>query len=616
MTGFEHLCMNCMSDTEGKSQCPHCGFSEDEPQPKDALPYRSILQDRYMIGCVKFSNSEGFTYIGFDMQKLSPVQIREFFPQEICARITDSSDIAVIAGNELAFDEYLNNFVTYQEAVAKFRDQPAILTVSDIFEENYTAYAISPWEESITLRYFVERSGGSLSWNAAWKLFMPVITAASAMYASGVGHYGISPDTLFIMQDGSMKLESFCSAAVRTADGGLQPDVVPGCAAAEQYDDNGKTNEYTDVYGMAASLFFVLTGVLPKAAPDRRKDPRLLLPSSTLRSIPPHVITALANALQVEPEGRTATFERFRAELSAAPTPTASLEETQNLRRIPSPYDDSVDREERAHREDEEENEGHSKSIPKFVWIVLICVAALVCLTVGIELYRSGHPQANNTRNALSVASSVSAGSGVSGASGGAASGAAGTASGASGNAAGQQTTAASGKTASSAQSALSSTASLAHSADSNQISVPNLLGKRFSSLGNTSDYQVVQTGKEFSDSIEEGCIISQTPPASSGKMVKGSAISVTVSQGKALRTLPGIAGKSYEDAKSAVASAGFVPDGKQQQYSDSVAKGAVIGYGDGLTAGSKLNYQYSVTIVISAGPKSTDDNTDDNDAG
>lgn len=605
MTGYEHLCMNCMSDTEGKSQCSHCGFSENEPQQKDALPYRTVLQERYMVGRVKSVNSEGFTYIGFDLQQLCAVQIREFFPREICARMVGSADIAVIAGNEVLFDELLSEFISYKEAVTKFREQPAVLSILDIFEENYTAYAVSPWADALMLREFVERSGGSISWNVAWKLIMPVISAVSAMYTSGVGHYGISPDTLLIMPDGSMKLGGFCSAAVRVSDGGLMPDLLDGCAAIEQYDVEAKLGEYTDVYGLAASLFFMLTGVLPKSAPERRKDPRLLLSSSTLRSIPPHVITALANALQVEPGERTATFERFRAELSAAPTATASLEETQNLRRIPSPYDDSVDREERAHREEEMEKE-EKKSIPKFVWIVLACVAVLVCITLGVVLYRASHAGAAGKTSGSSVAaSSLTPTSGiVSGAT-------------PSGNAVGTSTSgtadSASLKTTSvSSSSQVSSAVSNSASSNSGQIDIPNLIGKRFSSLSSTSDYQVVQTSKEFSDSIKEGCIISQTPQPGSGKMVKGAAVSVTVSRGKAMRTLPNIAGLSYADAKSAVEAAGFVPDGKMEQSSDAVAKDEVIGYGGGLTAGSQQYYQYSVTIVVSSGSQSTDDNGDD----
>ena len=50
MAGYENLCMNCMSDTAGKSECPNCGCQAGEPQAPHALPLRAVLQDRYIVG--------------------------------------------------------------------------------------------------------------------------------------------------------------------------------------------------------------------------------------------------------------------------------------------------------------------------------------------------------------------------------------------------------------------------------------------------------------------------------------------------------------------------------------------------------------------------------------
>ena len=215
------------------------------------------------------------------------------------------------------------------------RDYPAITQLYDIFEENNTAYTVAEWAESITLKYFVERSGGTIGWNAARQLFMPVLSALSTIHSRGMNHLGISPESLRIMQDGRMKLTEFCIPAVRMTGRELPPDLYGGCAALEQYEPGAPVGEYTDVYGFAASLFFALTGVMPQAALKRKEDPRLLIPSSLLKSIPPHVVSALANALQVSPQKRTPTFERLRAELSASPTVTI---ETASLHHIPPVY--------------------------------------------------------------------------------------------------------------------------------------------------------------------------------------------------------------------------------------------------------------------------------------
>lgn len=550
MTGFDNLCMNCMSDTNGKAECSNCGFSSAEPQTRHALPYRTRLQKRYIVGRAKKSNGEGITYIGYDTVLNIPIELREFFPQTLCERPDDGVDIRVIGGSEIIFDECLAAFLNYSREVAHMRELSAIVQIYDIFEENHTAYTVSEWNESITLRYFVERSGGNLSWNAARQLFMPVLSALSSMQAAGIRHLGISPDTLNIMQDGRMKLGSFCISAVRRMDTDLPPDLVPGCAAIEQYVMDYVPNESTDVYGFAASLFFALTGTIPQDALKRRTDMRLLIPTSIMRNLPPHVVTAMANALQVSPDKRTPTFERLRAELSAAPTVTATIEETQRIHRSsPEP----------------EEDDG-KKGVPNFVWVILTCVAALIVFTIVGIIWISN----TDKGDAATLASEAS-------------------------------------QVESAASDSVNATMDSVESTDPNLIEAPNLVGQIFqeqTESGTSSasqDYQVLLSSKQFSDTIPEGSIISQSPAAGT-KMAKGTAIVVVVSEGAAVRTLPPIAGKSLADASEAVTSAGFTPT-KTEEYSSTVEQGTIIGYKD-VKEGSQMAYGSQVVIVVSKGPE------------
>jgi len=552
MTGFENLCMNCMSDTNGKTECPNCGFSSAEPQMRHALPYRTKLQQRYIVGRAKKSNGEGITYIGYDTVLNIPIELREFFPQTLSERADSGESVRVIGGSEVTFNECLTGFLTYSREVAHMRELSSIVQIYDIFEENHTAYTVSEWNESITLRYFVERSGGSLNWNVARQLFMPVLSALSALHAAGIRHLGISPDTLSIMKDGKMKLGSFCIGAVRRMDTDLPPDMVAGCAAIEQYVMDYVPNEATDVYGFASSLFFTLTGTMPQDALKRRTDSRLMIPTSIMRSLPPHVVTAMANALQVSPDKRTPSFERLRAELSAAPTVTANIEETQRINKIAPPYTA------------EPEEESDKKGVPSFVWVILTCVAALIVFTiVGIIWISNSDPG-----GAAALASDTSQ-----------------------------------------VDSTDSSDALLSSGevSDSGQIAAPSLIGQNYEDLSASSaasgdsEYQVLlSTNKQFSDTIPEGSIISQSP-APGTQMAKGTAIVVVVSEGAAVRTLPSIAGKTLAEASTAVTSASFVPT-KIEEYSPTIEQGMVIGYKD-VKEGSQMAYGSKVVIVVSKGP-------------
>jgi eukaryotic-like serine/threonine-protein kinase len=555
MTEFSNLCMYCMSDMQGKDVCPVCGHRKGEPQIAGALPYGTTLQKRYSVGRALRSNGEGFTYIGIDNVLNIRVEIHEFYPASIAERKEDGKSVRILGGSELPFQENLTEFLRYSREIAHMRELSAIIQIYDIFEENGVAYTVSEWNDSITLRYFVKRSGGHVSWNVARQLFMPVLSALKELHAHSILHLGISPDTLMIMRDGKMKLGGFSIAAVRQMDTDLPPDLAPGCAAIEQYVMGDKPSEATDVYGFAASLFFALTGQLPPEAPRRRTDARLLIPNSIMHSLPPYVVSAIANALQVVPEKRTQSFERLREEITAAPSVAAALESSQRFDRIAAV--------EPRNSEKAEKEKPEKKEVSGFVWVISSCLVMLV-IFVAIAIVWMNNKGIQSRVAQASVSSAVSQES--------------------------------SQIVSSNAESAI------------DQITVPNLVGKDYNELvaaqsaaDSDQDYNIAETSTEFSDTIEEGKIISQDPKPGT-KMQRGSTIVVVVSQGAAVRTLPAITGKALNEASALVTSAGFVPI-QGSEYSDKIPKGLVIGYKD-VKAGSQMAYGSTVTILVSLGPK------------
>lgn len=556
MTEFSNLCMYCMSDMQGKEVCPVCGRLKSEPQSVGALPYGTMLQKRYAVGRALRSNGEGLTYIGIDNVLNIRVEIHEFYPASIAEREEDGKCVHILGGSELAFQENLTEFLRYSREIAHMRELSAIVQIYDIFEENNVAYTVSEWSDSIALRYFVERSGGNIGWNAARQLFMPVLSALNELHAHSVMHLGISPDTLLIMRDGKMKLGGFSIAAVRQMDTDLPPELTPGCAAVEQYIMGDRPSEATDVYGFAASLFFALTGSLPPEAPRRRTDARLMIPNAIMHSLPPYVISALANALQVAPEKRTPSFERLRAEIAAAPAVTAAIESSQRFERIAA-VEPRVP-------EQAEKKQPEKKEVSGFIWVISSCLVMLVIFVAIAIVWMNNKGLQQSHVTQAPVSSTVSQES--------------------------------------------SQVSSAEASSEAEQITVPNLVGQDFNKIAaaqsapdSDQDYKIAQTSMQFSDSIAEGKIISQDPKPGT-KMQSGSTIVVVVSQGSAVRTLPAIAGKALNDASAAVTAAGFTPT-QGSAYSDTITKGTVIGYKD-VSAGSQMAYGSTVTILVSQGPK------------
>ena len=554
------LCMNCMQPLgEGQAEksehlCPHCGWDNATKQPAYALPYNTLLQDRYRIGRTLSLNGEGITYVALDEESHSLARVREFFPESISARAEDEHSVVPLAEHDALYTEYLNEFLSHTRRVARLRELAPIVSIYDIFEENQTAYSVAEWTDSISLRQYIESSGGRVEWNTARQLFMPLLTALSAMSSAGVHHLAISPETIRVMPDGKMQLGDFCCESVHRKGTALKPDLHPGCAALEQYTDQ-RCGEYTDVYGFTASLLFALTGTLPKNAMLRRKDTRLLISSQILKTIPPHVITAIANGLQVAPEDRTATFERLRAELSAAPTVTASIETMEIKKRLPAAYQSIPE----------------DKGLPPIFWMLGSCIITLCVILVAALILRNIDFTANTTSSVSSEPSNVSSG-------------------------------------VSQASSVLPQSGTSSQDTSQVMIKAPNLVNENYEEwLSKTRDgglqFTIRVSAQEYDDSVAEGNIISQSPNSGSD-IAAGSTITVVVSRGPKMRPLPAVENTTLAAAAEQLSNSGF-NTAKVDAYSDSVPYGYVIGY-ESASAGDLCEAGSTVTIVLSKGPDRT----------
>lgn len=368
------LCRNCFAEyhsEESGSVCPVCGWDNAKPQVPEGLRYHTVLDARYVIGRAKSMNGEGITYAALDRTTKKVVEIREFFPLSLASRNAEDQTILPAGGKEAEFNSCLDDFVELSKNVSRLRELSVVNSVLDIFEENYTAYAVYEYVPSVTLRRSLENVGGTLSWNEVNRMFMPVLTALGLMNSLGISHLGVSPDILRVTKEGGMLITGFAVNAVRRRGTLLIEELYPGCAAVEQYSSKAVCGEMSDVYALAATMFYALTGSLPKEAPERLNDQRLLISKEVLKNLPPFAVTAIANALQVKQETRTASFERFKAELSSAPSVVTEIEHTDAIRRLP-PIDMDLPQ---------------NRGLPPAVWLIGSCVITLVALVIVASIW-------------------------------------------------------------------------------------------------------------------------------------------------------------------------------------------------------------------------------------
>lgn len=321
------LCMGCMQELNGSTVCPHCHFDNSEVQPSPFLPLGTDLAGRYVTGVGLDTNGESTRYIAYEKQTGNVVIVTEFLPIGLFSRDEGQTELKVNYDDRLTFNKLRDEFVSYFRIVSDLKDLSALTNIVDIFQENNTVYVVEEKEDLIPFEEYIERSNGRLDWDIARPLFMPVISALEALHKRGIGHYAVAPKNLFITTSGKIRMSGYATENERKRGTALKSQLFSGAAAPEQYEENFPLDDITDIYGLCSTLFYALTGHLPKSALERLKDSRLLMSTSTVKSLPPHVVSALANGLQVQRENRITDFDELRSQLSVAHTAKAIQDE-------------------------------------------------------------------------------------------------------------------------------------------------------------------------------------------------------------------------------------------------------------------------------------------------
>ena len=313
-------CMGCMSTYEAIDEmCPFCGYIEGTPA-KEAYHIKpgSLLHDRYTVGRAIGFGGFGITYIAWDNKLMQKVAIKEYMPSEYATRVPGNLTVTIYDGERYTeFMTGLQKFLDEAQRLAKFQNVPGIVRILDCFSENLTAYIVMEYLDGMTLKQYLAEHGGKLPYEEAVEFILPVLAALQAVHKEGIIHRDISPDNIFITEDGEVKLLDFGAARYASTGYSKSLSVIlkPGYAPAEQYLSHGEQGPWSDVYATAATLYRMITGVVPEEALERKEKDTLKPPSALGAKLPKNAEKAILNALNVRVENRTASAEEFEAQL-------------------------------------------------------------------------------------------------------------------------------------------------------------------------------------------------------------------------------------------------------------------------------------------------------------
>ncbi|MDB9355696.1 serine/threonine-protein kinase [Nodularia spumigena] len=199
---------------------------------------------------------------------------------------------------------------------------PHIVQIHEVIHEDVLWCMVMEYIDGEDLASLVENQG-VLSEAEALSYIQQIGEALIVVHNNGLLHRDIKPPNIM--------LRAGKSEAV-LIDFGIARDFSPnltqthtqllsdGFAPIEQYDKRAKRGAYTDVYALAATLYFVLTGEVPTMSPIRAIGTQLIAPKQINFSISDRLNQAILKGMEVKPENRPQSVQEWLKLLDFNPT--------------------------------------------------------------------------------------------------------------------------------------------------------------------------------------------------------------------------------------------------------------------------------------------------------
>ena len=252
-------CIFCMQEmTAEEKKCRACGKGPWQYQWKPGWikPY-TIMHHRYLAGVALGEGAFGVTYLAWDEQE----------------------------GKKVAVKVYKEGNSGWEEELfEKAGEISGLVKKKDAFQDEGRSCLVLEYLDGGSLKAYIKKRHTIPSQEAV-ELLRPVMEAVAGLHRSGIVHCDISPDNLLFDGSGRLWLIDLGAAALK---GGVraEKELKPGYAPVELYQDKEKIGPWSDIYGLCAVWYEMVTGKKVPSAPDRLKKDSLKPPSEYVSVLP------------------------------------------------------------------------------------------------------------------------------------------------------------------------------------------------------------------------------------------------------------------------------------------------------------------------------------------
>lgn len=262
-------------------------------QQESMLRVGTILRGIYRIDSYLSSGGFGNTYVATNIEFNERYAIKEFFMKGVTQRDGGST---VSVSNSINQDSFLQQKEKFKKEARRLRqlNNPHIVKVHDLFEENGTAYYVMDYVDGENLNTRLKRTGKPMSEEEVSKILPQILDALQTVHDAGIWHLDLKPANIMVDKAGNVKLIDFgASKQLNAQKGGATTSTAisytNGFAPREQMEQNyDKFGPWTDLYALGATLYNLLTNQRPPLPTDidddMSDDKHLALPMPNVSS--------------------------------------------------------------------------------------------------------------------------------------------------------------------------------------------------------------------------------------------------------------------------------------------------------------------------------------------
>lgn len=578
--------MGCMTRKDYSGPCEVCGYIDNTAYLPRFLAPKTLLTNRYLVGKLLSYNGEGALYLGYDTDREQIVELREYLPDTLCSRKKGTEGVVVNDGCLPLYKSYLSEFADLYKALMNNNESESIRKVYGIFAANNTGYVVMEHLNGKTLSAYLEEGGARRGFAEVRELFPPLLTALNLLHSHGIIHRGLSPESIQIDERGRLKLTAFGTSASRTENSSISCELFAGYAAPEQYEVSERQGPWTDIYGVCAVLYRLLTGIVPQEANSRELSDDLEQPHFIDPSIPRGVSETIMAGLCLKQDERIRTVNELVERLFEEPKPEAEEPEEDDgpIRpavalenrpsRTPQPAKKNAPPRRPAPKKgkkktNEKSNIGSIVGVSVFLAVVVGFIIAIAYFSQASQQLLQVTEPAETTPTPLVVTTAP---------------------------------------TTSAPQTTPAATTNAGGSAE--RILLPDFVNRFYSTLENRYSMLKFNPTYEYNSEFAEGIVFDQDIPSGT-EVSGGTEINVKVSKGPESALLPDYIGKKLEEYTALLSEAGIKYDTAEEMTAE-VKEGYVarcskeIGDTILLSADEKVVVYYAVKPPETAPPETT----------